>query len=177
LKKITTKYPDVIGRPSSQVIDVRKDNEKFMSPTAQLVGSESEIIDITEKIKKLNREIEQQKFAAKVLEDSKTTLIATQTGSESVSRLAKILADSSKKINTDAEREKMLAFTADLSQISARFLTQAQFIAQPSVPSRPERPTPLMYTVFMGLLFAMIAMIYIWRDMLISFIKQNAETA
>jgi hypothetical protein len=177
LKKITALYPDVAGRTTSQVVDVRKDNEKFISPTAQLVGSESEIIDIAEKIKKLNREMEQQKFAAAILQDAKQALQQSQSGSESVNKLARVLAENSKKINTDAEKEKLLSFTADLSQISARFLTQAQFIAQPSVPTRPERPTPLMYTVFMGVLFGLLAAAYLWRKTLLNFIKQDAIAA
>jgi hypothetical protein len=172
LKKITTIYPDVAGRLSSQVVDVRKDNEKFISPTAQLVGSESEIIDITEKIKKLNREVEQQKFAVVLLEEIKKVLKQAQTGSESVSQLAGVLANGSKKINSDAEREKLLSFTSDLSQISSRFLTQAQFIAQPSVPSRPERPTPLMYIALLAGLFALFAAMYIWRTTIMNLLKQ-----
>lgn len=177
LKKIIALYPDGTNRSSNQVVDVRKDNEKFISPTAQLVGSESEIIDITEKIKKLNREMEQQKFAAVILQDAKVALQQTQSGSESVSKLAEVLTKNSKKINTDAEREKLLSYTADLSQISARFLNQAQFIAQPSVSTRPERPTPLMYTVFMGMLFSLFAAAYIWRKALVNIIKQESTVA
>ncbi len=177
LKKIVEQYPETSARDSRQVIDVRKDNEKFMSPLAQLVGAESELIEITEKTQKLNREIVQQAFVGGLLKEAELVLKQARSGSESVGKLAEVIAEYSKKIKTDAEREKLLSLAADLSQISARFLSQAQFIAQPSIPTRPVRPTPLMYTVFMGLLFAMIAVIYIWRDMLISFIKQNVETA
>ena len=162
LKKIVAQYPETSGRDSRQVIDVRKDNEKFMSPLAQLVGAESELIEITEKTQKLIREIEQQAFAGGLLKEAELALKQSRSGSESVGKLAAVIADYSKKVKTDAEREKLLSLAADLSQISARFLSQAQFIAQPSVPSRPERPTPLLYTVFMGLLFAMIAVVYVW---------------
>jgi hypothetical protein len=177
LKKIVAQYPETSVRESRQVIDVRKDNEKFMSPLAQLVGAESEVIEITGKTQKLDREIEQQAFAGDFLKEAELALKQARSGSESVGKLAAVIAEYTKKVKTDAEREKLLSLAADLSQISARFMSQAQFIAQPSVSNRPERPTPLMYTVFMGLLFAMIAVIYIWRDMLISFIKQNVETA
>jgi hypothetical protein len=62
LKAIVAAYPDAARRDSQQVVDVRKDNEKFMSPMSQLVGAESEIIDIRERLQKLDREIEQQSF-------------------------------------------------------------------------------------------------------------------
>jgi hypothetical protein len=93
-----------------------------------------------------------------------------------VSKLAVIIAEYSKKVKTGAQREKLLSLAADLSQISARFLSQAQFIAQPSVPSRPERPTPLMYAVLMGSLFAFLAALYMWRNMILNLVKQNADT-
>ena len=175
LKKIVAQYPESSGRESRQVIDVRKDNEKFMSPLAQLVGAESELIDIGEKTKKLDREIEQQAFAGGLLKEAELALKQARSGSESVSKLASVIADYSKKVKTDAEREKLLSLAADLSQISARFLSQAQFIAQPSVPSRPERPTPLMYMVLMGGFFAVLAALYIWRKVIINLLKQDTQ--
>ncbi len=63
LKKIVVQYPESVARDSPQVVDIRKDNEKFMSPMAQLVGAESEMIAISERMQKLNREVEQQAFA------------------------------------------------------------------------------------------------------------------
>jgi hypothetical protein len=175
LKKIIATYPGTVVRESSQVVDVHKDNEKFMSPTAQLVGAESEIINITGKIQKLNREIEQTTFATVLLQDANVALKLVQSGSESVNKLAEILTANNKRIKTNAEREKLISYTADLSQISARFLSQAQFIAKPSVPTRPERPSPLMYTALMGFLFAVIAALYIWRNTILNLIKQNSN--
>ena len=46
LKAIVAAYPDAARRDSQQVVDVRKDSEKFMSPMSQLVGAESEIINL-----------------------------------------------------------------------------------------------------------------------------------
>ena len=34
-----------------------------------------------------------------------------------------------------------------------------------------------MYVVLMGMFFTMLAAMYIWRDMLVNLIKQNADTA
>ena len=175
LKKIVAQYPETTARESRQVIDVRKDNEKFMSPLAQLVGAESELIEITEKTKKLDREIEQQAFAGGLLKEAELALKQARSGSESVSKLAAVMAEYGKKVKTDAEREKLLSLAADLSQISARFMSQAQFIAQPYVPSRPERPTPLMYMMLMGAFFAVLAALFIWRKAIINLLKQDAS--
>jgi hypothetical protein len=164
LKKIVAQYPETTSRESRQVIDVRKDNEKFMSPMAQLVGAESELIEITEKTQKLNREIEQQAFAESLLKEAEMTLKQARSGSESVSRLAAVIGEFGKKVKTNAEREKLLSLAADLSQISARFMSQAQFIAQPSVPSHPERPTPYMYIALLTFSFLLITAAYCWHE-------------
>ena len=177
LKKIVAQYPETSARESRQVIDVRKDNEKFMSPMAQLVGAESELIEIREKTQKLDREIEQQAFAGGLLKEVELALKQARSGSESVGKLAAVIADHSKKVKTDAEREKLLSLAADLSQISARFMSQAQFIAQPSVPTRPERPTPLMYMVLMGALFALLAAIYSWRKELLNLLQGENDNS
>jgi hypothetical protein len=84
-----------------------------------------------------------------------------------------MLEEYSKKVKTDAEREKLLTIAADLSQITARFLSQAQFIASPSVPSRSERPSPLMYMGLVGLLFALLTAAYCWRDVILKLLKQD----
>ena len=173
LKKIVVQYPESIARESRQVVDIRKDNEKFMSPMAQLVGAESEMIAIREKMQKLNREIEQQAFAGTLVGSAQQAMRQVHNGSEGVGKLAAVMAEFSKKAKTDAEREKLLSLAADVSQITARFLSQAQFIAPPSVPSRSERPSPFMYMGLLGLLFALLAAAYCWLDVIVKLLKQD----
>lgn len=89
-----------------------------------------------------------------------------QRGSDSVINLSALIVDATKKVKTDAEREKLLSLAADLLQITARFLTQVQFIAPPPVPSRPENPTPLIVVLLSGLLTMMVAALFIWRTLI-----------
>ena len=173
LKKVLASYPESARREAQQVVDVRKDNEKFMSPLAQLIGAESEIIEINEKLKKLDREIEQQTFVKALVVDAQGVISQARSGSESVVKLSSVVTDFSKKIKTEAEREKLLSIAADLSQISARFLSQAQFVANPSVPSRPERPTPYTVMAICGLLFTLLVSLYIWRKLIINLLRQE----
>jgi hypothetical protein len=178
LKSIVAAYPDAARRDSQQVVDVRKDNEKFMSPMSQLVGAESEIIDIRERLQKLEREIEQQSFVKSLVLEADTAANKAQSGNDSVRQLSTVITEASKKVKTEAEREKLLSLAADLSQITARFLSQAQFVAKPSVPSLPERPTPLMVTVLGALLAALLAALFIWRQLIIDLLwrDENEKT-
>ena len=173
LKTIVAAYPDAARRDSQQVVDVRKDNEKFMSPLSQLVGAESEVIDIRERLQKLDREIEQQSFVKSLVLEADTTANKAQSGNDSVRQLSGVITETSKKVKTEAEREKLLSLAADLSQISARFLTQAQFVAKPSVPALPERPTPLMVSFLSGLLAAFLVALFLWRRLIIDLLWRD----
>ena len=176
LKVIVAAYPDAARRESQQVVDVRKDNEKFMSPMSQLVGAESEVIDIRERLQKLDREIEQQSFVKSLVLEADTTANKAQSGNDSVRQLSGVITETSKKVKTEAEQEKLLSLAADLSQISARFLTQAQFVAKPSVPALPERPTPLMVSLLSGLLAAFLVALFLWRRLIIDLLwRDEAE--
>lgn len=173
LKAIVAAYPDAARRDSQQVVDVRKDNEKFMSPMSQLVGAESEIIDIRERLQKLEREIEQQSFVKSLVLEADAAANKAQSGNDSVRQLSGVITEASKKVKTEAEREKLLSLAADLSQITARFLSQAQFVAKPSVPSLPERPTPLMVTALGTLLAVFLAALFIWRTLIIDLLWRD----
>ncbi|OYZ71773.1 MAG: hypothetical protein B7Y06_13275, partial [Burkholderiales bacterium 24-55-52] len=101
-----------------------------------------------------------------------------QSGSDSVRQLSAVITETSKKVKTEAEREKLLSLAADLSQISARFLSQAQFVAKPSVPTRPERPTPLMVAALGTLLAGFLAALYLWRQLIIEVLwRDESEKA
>ena len=111
-----------------------------MSPLSQLLAAQSEVISIWEQIKKLDRVIEQQAFTKLLTEEAGVMTEKVQRGSDSVINLSALIVDATKKVKTDAEREKLLSLAADLSKITARFLTQVQFIAPPPVPVRPKTP-------------------------------------
>lgn len=174
LKKILASYPDPVGsREGRQIVEVRKDNEKFLSPMAQIIAAESELITIKEKIQKLNREIEQQIFAASIIKKAEMSLKEGRGGLEVMGKINAIVTEQGKNVKSDAEREKLLSLTADLSQITARFISQAEFIAQPSIPSRAERPTPAIYMALLGFLFAVLAMVYSWRIELLQLMRDK----
>ena len=166
LKSLLASYPDSTRRDPQQVVDVRKDNEKFMSPLSQLLAAESEVISIREQIKKLDREIEQQVFTKFLIEEAGVATEKVQRGSDSVINLSALIVDATKKVKTDAEREKLLSLAADLSQITARFLTQVQFIAPPPVPVRPETPAPLIVVLLFGFLTVIVTALFIWRTLI-----------
>ena len=86
-----------------------------------LFRSESEIIEIRQKVIKLNRELEQQVFTQTLMSDIEVASNQASNGSQAVLGLSAVLRQYGSKVKSDAEREKLLSLTADLSQISSRF--------------------------------------------------------
>lgn len=176
LKQLMARYPNMSQRESQQVLDVRKDNEKFMSPLAQLVAAESEIIGMQEDVRSLDREILQHAFTKTLMTNAMAALDKSRSGSESILQLAQVIKQQSKQSNTEAEQEKLLAFAADISHISARFLSQAQFIAEPSVPTRPQGLGPLKTMALMGFLAMLFSAAVVWRKTLLKLLQEGAGT-
>jgi hypothetical protein len=174
LKKLIQNNPNSVLREASPVIEIRKENEKFISPAAQLIGAETQIIDIKEKNLKLVRQIDQQTYVTPLILHAQNVIKQARSGTESANGLKLILDEFAKTAKSDAEREKVLTLAADLSQITARFLSQAQFIAEPYLPSRAERLTPIMWIVLIGLLFSLFSSAYIWRNALQDILRRIA---
>ncbi len=173
LKDIVIAYPELIRREGSQVVDIRRENERFISPRAQLVGAESEIIEIRQKVGRIDRELEQQVFTQGLLKEIEESLKQARSGSQAVLGLSAVLSQYGSKVKSDAEREKLLSLTADLSQISSRFLSQAQFITPPSIPVQPERPGPLLVIALGALLSALLAAAFVWRKSIVKLLTQD----
>lgn len=176
-KKIILKYPQSALLDATQVVNVYSSNAKYLSPMSQLIASESEIIQLEEIRRKLNREVEQNTFAELILKDVGVAVSQNQNGYENLAKLEAIVANFSKKIKTNAEHEKLASISNDISQIAARFLFKAQFITPPSLPTRPERPTPLMYMVLVGFVFSFLTAVYCWRDAIKALFKAAIDDA
>lgn len=173
LKDIVASYPEAVRRDSPRVVDVTKGSERFMSPMAQLVGAESKVIDIQEKLQKLDRQSDQQTFAKPLIVEAEAALAKAPGGSDSVARVSAAIATFAGTAKTDAEKEMLASMAADVSQISGRFLSQAQFIAAPSVSSLPERPGPRMVIALGAVLAALLAAAIAWRDLLIKLLWED----
>ena len=175
LKQLAARYPNTNMRDSQQVLDVLTVNEKFMSPLAQLVAAESELIGLQVSMQKLEREMAQYTFAQTLAAKATQALAASRSGSQSITHLAEVIQQLGKQTQTDAEQEKLLAFAADLSEIEARFLSRAQFVAEPSVPTRPQGLGPFKIMALMGFLAMLMSTAWVMRKTLLKLLQEDAE--
>ncbi len=177
LKTLVASYPAASQRDTQQVVDVRRDNEKFMSPLSQLVAAETEVINSRGQIQKLERQLEQEKFVEQLLRGMQASVDKARSGSEGVAALSQALKDLEASVKTDAEREKLLSLSAEVSKVSSRYLYQAEFVAKPSVPSTPEKPGPRMFIALGGLLLALLAALLLWHKALWRLLREDEEGA
>ena len=163
LKTVVSAYPEFSKPEGRQVLEVKKENEKFVSPGQQLVAAETEVIDFREQIVRLQRKGIQEAFAADLLSQAETALKATASGTDSVSKMAAIVKTFRSLAKAEAEQERLVFIEAEISKIGARFLTQPQFVAQPSIATRPESPRPKQVMAVGGLLGAMLMAFWLFR--------------
>lgn len=175
LRKVLRQYPELAKIDSKAIMDVRKDNEKFVSPGGQLVAAEVEIINLKETQTRLERQVLQGEFIAPYLSASQELLIASKSGVDLAGKLNELTKLYMQKVQTEAQREMLLSKATKIAEISARFLSRTQFISPPSIPDRAEAPRPAMLAVGAGLLAGLLTLAWLLRDSIISSFKENDQ--
>ena len=176
LRKVLSQYPELGKIDNNTLVDVRKDNEKFVSPGGQLVAAEVEIINLKETQTRLERQVLQGEFIAPFLHASEKFLATSKSGVDLVFKLNELTKSYMQKVQTEAQREVLLSKAAKIAEISARFFSRTQFISPPSVPDRPEAPRPKMLAVLGGLLLGLFTLLWLLRHWIIaSFRDDNTD--
>ncbi len=173
LKKVLGQYPDLAKVDARSVFDVRKENEKFVSPGGQLIAAEVEVINYRESLTRLERQVVQAQFIAPFLIASEKALTESNSGDDLVKRLNELVQQTSKQIENDTQQEVLLSKAAKIAETSARFFSRTQFIVPPSIPSRAEAPRPKMLAALGGILFGLLALGWVLRDWISAAFKEN----
>lgn len=162
-KKVLTTYPMAARGDSSQVINIGRENEKFLSPVVQLVAAEAEMIRARGDLEILDRESEQDDFTRLQIPELEKAVAKSEGGAQTLDSLSQVLEAASKRLGSEAQRERASAMLADVAEIRARFLVRAEFITKPEPADSPVRPGPLVVTAMAALLMALFAAVVIWR--------------
>ena len=173
LRKVLSQYPELAKIDTNSIVDVRKDNEKFISPGGQLVAAEVEMINLKETQTRLERQVLQGEFIAPYLGASQELLNSSKSGVDLVGKINELTKIYMQKVQTEAQREVLLSKAAKVAEISARFFSRTQFISPPSVPDRADAPRPKMLAAGGGLLFGLLTLIWLLRDWIIASLKDN----
>ncbi|MGJ7543064.1 hypothetical protein [Variovorax sp. LT1R16] len=166
-KRILALYPDASKRSEGQVVEIRKESEKFLPASVQLVAAEAEMLKAREDLAKLDREAEQYGFVQKILDSLKPVLVQTDTGVTTLKEMTRLLSAARLEMKSDAESQQAFQMLADISDIQSRFLTKASFVAPPATLGRPERPGPRLVALLGGFAIGIFMALWLWRRELV----------
>jgi hypothetical protein len=172
LQKLAETYPRNPLSEGRQVINVDRNNERYLSPTSQLIAAESEAIQIRQNLVDKERELRMADLELEFLMAAQAPIGSEVNGSELAKKLIALV---DKILRPKAEREEWARVVLnrtlmDIDTASERFLNQTRFISDPSLPIRPERPGPSAVISVVALLFALLTAGFIFRDALVRFL-------
>jgi hydroxyethylthiazole kinase-like sugar kinase family protein len=173
LKRLLEQYPEYIKGDAKQIIDINQNNQKFIALSTQMLGAEAEIIDIRERLAKINRDQVQNELSLSFLKQAEPLFKQANTGTAAVTAVQRLIQTQLSTVNSDAEKERLLNYAADVSNISARFLSEAQFVVAPSIAEQAEQPRPMLLAAMLGMLSLCAALAYIFRHSLLNLLRED----
>jgi hypothetical protein len=176
IKKITTTYTDAVQKEAKNIVNNQHLDLNGLSPKAQQLSTELELLSLDIKNQNLSRAIEQQTILDTVIKQVKTLSIDSKNGLERLAAIDGILVSTLNKAETLVTREKLLLMTAEVSTIKSRLIKKPVYVKPPSLPVRPDGPVPIKLIMLIGILFASLTTIYCWQKTIQKLFIQNENS-
>lgn len=174
LKKSIENYPAIIQKEVVREIEVGRDQTKTMTPMAQMLSAELDLLDVDIKNQKLNRANEQHIASLEILKQ--VAIINPEIdGMNRLTAVSEMLNTAVNKAEIQSKREKLSLMEGEVSYIKFKLIKKTQYISPPSVPLHQDGPAPIKLVVLMGILFAVLMTIYLWRGHILKIIIQNGS--
>jgi hypothetical protein len=177
LKKIANTYTDTVQKETQITVKDQRLGLNGLSPKAQQLSTEIDLLELDVKNQKLNRALEHQIVVDAVIKHVKTLSFDSKNGLERLAIIDDILVSTLNKAATLAAREKLLLMAAETSTIKSRLIKKPVYATPPSLPIRPDGPAPIKLVTLMGILFAALMAAYQWRAYIWKLIKQDDAKA
>lgn len=124
------------------------------------------VAEAEDALARLRRESEQHVLLNTVMGALQSAVSRSVSGADTAKRLSEVLDEVNVPSLPDAQREKVLSMAADVKDVSRRYIGPSRFLVAPSPASSPEKPTPVMMSIFFAMVFACLAAAFIWRGLL-----------
>ncbi|AVA36774.1 hypothetical protein [Cupriavidus metallidurans] len=150
LKEIAAKYPEASKYESRQLLSSDTDGARYLSPTMQLVGVESSIVDIRNELASLERDEAQNDLRLKFYAGAEKLNPSVKSGKELLDDFRSLRAETFKDVNLGDDRAREVVNKIDLlaETLQTKDLVSARFVSGPSVPDRRTGPGNVMMLVF-----------------------------
>ena len=140
-----------------------KGAEKFMPLPSQMAAVESQIVDINETLARSERNIKKSAINQALIDEYE---VITKNAKAGIELLDAVIASTKKKLpalTVEHERDAVLEQLNYFLAIRVTYIDQFKYISEPSLPSQPSNPTPLMLTLlaaFLAGLFATVGLFF-----------------
>ncbi|QGS30951.1 hypothetical protein FOB83_11950 [Cupriavidus metallidurans] len=162
LKEIAAKYPEASKYESRQLLSSDTDGARYLSPTMQLVGVESSIVDIRNELASLERDEAQNDLRLKFYAGAEKLNPSVKSGSELFEGFKALRAETFKDVRLDDDRTREVVNKIDLlaETLQTKHLMNTRFTSGPSLPDHRSGPAiglMLLLSVVLGGTFAAMA--------------------
>jgi len=133
LTAIRNRYPDARSGDIRQVISVDKLTARYLPPTAQLVGTESQIAELHETIRIAEWDAERSRALVAFLEPAQKIVDTSRTGNTLFVQLDNLLADTygAKAPSSDAWRDAYNTLKMEIFGLKTLYFERMRFISGP----------------------------------------------
>lgn len=184
LRSLVKRYPDASRMEVRQVLSIEKGGERFLSPVAQIVASESSVVDARIELLALLRKQKQIDLKHEFYKQAIEVRATTTSGREFLKKLLVLKDGVFKNIPAADEvgMEVVNEISLNLEQRQVSYTTGFKFLSGPTLPEKKTRKSPLLITLgagFVGMFFMIILALLMswWRQNGKFITSENSATA
>lgn len=168
---IASRYPEASKMEARQLLSTGndKDSSRYLSPMAQLVGTETEIADLKSQLALLERDAEQNalrnNFYERVAQRSREVETGKALLTEFVTIGRSVFKD--RNLEDDKTREVYNQIMLIAEQMQTKHVTETRFVSGPTLPENRSGPGPLTLVLFslIGGVSLAVTMVLLWDKM------------
>lgn len=168
---IASRYPEASKMEARQLLSTGndKDSSRYLSPMAQLVGTETEIADLKSQLALLERDAEQNalrnNFYERVAQRSREVETGKALLTEFVTIGRSVFKD--RNLEDDKTREVYNQIMLIAEQMQTKHVTETRFVSGPTLPENRSGPGPLALVLLslIGGVSLAVTMVLLWDKM------------
>jgi hypothetical protein len=143
-KRIALAYPETSRAELRQILSADKGGERFMPVTSQMAAFEAQIVDLKEQNTRADRDVKKYPLELQMLDLGLERAEKSASGKTLANELIKNISEKLASATDEWAKQVYLEQLNLISDLRRRYVDKVIFIAEPSLPTRPEQPTPLV---------------------------------
>ncbi len=174
-KRIALAYPETNRVDLRQLLSVDKGGERFMPIPSQMAAIEAQIVDLREQNTRADRDVKKYPLELQMLDLGLGFADKNASGKALADALIKTISEKLTNATEEWAKQVYLEQLNTVSDLRRRYVDKVVFIAEPSLPARPEQPTPLVLMFLGAIAFAGAAAAWLYRATLRKLLIESNE--